>query len=197
MERVLPLREVEPRYESPLPADHLRAKGALLHQQFYEHQINMPGHDVYIRVNGIDASGQLPAFQILQSVVAIFCILDLRDYGNDSTRSYDDLMGKLDSVLTHMASLHNRGLANDLPFILLLSNSEFFVEQVNATPFPLTDGFSTSDGGAAIHHIVSQCRVKVKLPLTHHLLEMDETGQCKGLIDAIKLTQGRLDNAVD
>jgi hypothetical protein len=127
-----------------------------------------------------------PPFESLQNALAMGFVFDLQDYSGGASGSLIELQARLDSSLLDLASLENRGPPSDLPFVLLLSNSKAFKDQVARSKYVSADQQPTSDYVTALSRIEAQFRRVVKLPLTCLVLEIEEGSRPVSLINTIE-----------
>ncbi|KAH7392970.1 hypothetical protein BKA66DRAFT_567695 [Pyrenochaeta sp. MPI-SDFR-AT-0127] len=186
MDRVLPLRLVEPRFAPPLPADHLRARAALHPQRIYNFQFQIA--DVDLSLTGTSASDDTkwPAFQNLQNALAVAFVFDLQDYGSSVSEPFSELSARIESTLTVMNSLNNRGAPSEMTFVALYSNFKKFSDQLAQTPFLLKNGHSTCDSTIALAEIESYFRDTVILPYKSCVMDKNGISKSNGLLDILR-----------
>ncbi|KAF2829614.1 hypothetical protein CC86DRAFT_464147 [Ophiobolus disseminans] len=185
MEVVLPVRTNNLRYARPSSADIFKANAFSSPSDSFKCQLQI-GTTSLCLTSKLPTEGPWPAFKHLQSALAIVFVFDLQDYSNGSMRSLYELQARLNLELKELASLENRGPRADLPFLLMLANSEVFEKQLKKMGFVLTSQAVTHDYEAAISAIEASFRSVVKLPLTCLILVADEETRRTDLIDIFK-----------
>jgi len=189
MERILPLRITNPRFAMASSADIYRAK-AILHPS-HAFECRLPTNATFsttVCLTGttVEDTASWPSFQHLQSALAIALVFDLQDYSNGATGSLCEMQARLDSSLGDLARLGNRGPPSDMPFLLLLSNSEAFQKQLEKTNFVLGTQRPTNDYDAAISDIEMRFRTALNLPFTSLILKLEEGVRPKDLLETFE-----------
>jgi hypothetical protein len=175
MERILPIRTAEPRYAVPTIADCARAQSMLQPSGVFKTEFRIGGASRFLTTTTAVTNVKLwPSFENFQSALALAFVFDLQDYSNGTSGFLSEMQSRLESSLTELSSLENRGPPNDLPFLLLLDGSGHLKSQIMNRGYVLKDVGSTRDFNAAVADVESRFRDVVKLPLTALVLDIEE-----------------------
>lgn len=184
MERVLPIRTAEPRYAVASTADCARAKAIVQSSRVFESRIEIGATSISLTATTATDIKPWPTFENLQTALALAFVFDLQDYSNGTSGSLSDMQSRLESSLTELASLENRGAPTDLPFLLLLDGSQNLKSQIKKLGFILQDQSSTHDFDKVVADVEARFRNVVKLPLTALVLNIKEDKPPTELLNA-------------
>jgi hypothetical protein len=184
MEHILPLRTTEPRYAEPSAADYHRAQASSRSSYTVESRFDAGANSISLIRLSEKGTKSWPSFQDLQSALALALVFDMQDYGNGTIGPHSELQARLESSLLDLASLENRGTPDDLPFLLILLNSDAFSKTVKKTGYSLKGAqHVTYDPGLAISEIELRFRQVVRLPLTSLVVELNAGSTPTALLD--------------
>ncbi|KAH7090801.1 hypothetical protein FB567DRAFT_300162 [Paraphoma chrysanthemicola] len=186
IEYSLPLRTTQPRYAPPSLANTLRAKALLHSHSTLECRLRTGEGSFCLTAAPMEDAKTWPSFDNLQSALAVGFIFDLQDYSDGTSGSLSEMQARLGSSLLNLSSLENRGAPSDLPFVLLLSNSEAFKKQLVISKFIHGENQPTREYVTALSDIEAHFRQVVKLPLICHVLQLEEDSTPTSLIQIIE-----------